>query len=33
MERHGVALLPPGLPWRVVADGTAELLVTEIPQR
>lgn len=33
MERHGVATLPPGTPWRVAADGATQLLVTEVAQR
>jgi quercetin dioxygenase-like cupin family protein len=34
VERHGVAVVPPGVTWRVVAAGpAADLVVTEVAQR
>jgi mannose-6-phosphate isomerase-like protein (cupin superfamily) len=33
VDRHGVATIPPGLAFEVVADGAAELVVAEILQR
>ncbi|MDX6514514.1 MAG: hypothetical protein QOH73_180, partial [Gaiellaceae bacterium] len=33
VERRSVATLPPGLGWRVSAEGAAQLLVAEVAQR
>jgi mannose-6-phosphate isomerase-like protein (cupin superfamily) len=32
VERHGVAAIPPGVGWRVSAEETAQLVVTEVAQ-